>query len=119
MPNRLPDAALKQLYLDARTFRAWQARDVPDTVLREIVDLMEMGPPAKKGRLARVLFIKSNGAKERLRPHLSEGNVDKTMSAPVTAIVGHDLRFFAHRPAGDQALKGFDDKPDQARTVAF
>lgn len=119
MPNRLDEAALKQLYLDARTFRAWQPRDVPDSLLKEIVDLMKMAPTANNGLPARILFVKSKGAKERLRPHLSAGNVDKTMSAPGTAIVGYDLKFFAHRPAGDEPLKGFDDKPDLARTVAF
>jgi 3-hydroxypropanoate dehydrogenase len=119
MPNRLDDVALKQLFLDARTFRAWQARDVPDALLREIANLMKMGPTANNGLPARVLFVKSKAAKERLRPHLSLGNVDKTMSAPVTAVVGYDVKFFAHRPAGDAPLKGFDDKPDQARVVAF
>ena len=84
MPNRLDEAALKQLFLDARTFRAWQARDVPDSLLREIVELMKMGPTANNGLPARIVFLKSGAAKERLRPHLSAGNVDKTMSAPVS-----------------------------------
>lgn len=119
MPTRLDEAALKQLYLDARTHRAWQPRDVPDAVLREIVDLMKMGPTANNSLPARVVFLKSIAAKERLKPLLSAGNVEKTMTAPVTAIVGYDLRFHAKRPAGETALKGFDDNPEQARMVAF
>ncbi len=119
MPTRLDEAALKQLFLDARTLRAWQQRDVPDNVLREVVDLMKMGPTANNSLPARVVFVKSLAAKERLKPHLSSGNVEKTMTAPVTAIVGYDLEFHQHRPAGETPLQGFDDKPDQAQLVAF
>jgi 3-hydroxypropanoate dehydrogenase len=119
MPTRLDEAALKQLYLDARTHRAWQPRDVPDALLREIVDLMKMGPTANNSLPARVVFLKSIAAKERLKPFLSAGNVDKTMAAPATAILGYDLKFHTNRPAGEAALKGFDDNPEQTRTVAF
>jgi 3-hydroxypropanoate dehydrogenase len=119
MSTRLNEAALKQLFLDARTHRAWQPRDVPDSLLREVVNLMKMGPTANNSLPARVVFVKSRAAKERLRPHLSPGNVDKTMAAPATAIIGYDLKFYTHRPSGDPVLKGFDDKPEQARTVAF
>ena len=82
MATRLDDAALEQLFLEARTHRAWQPRDVPDAVLRELVDLMKMGPTANNGLPARLVFVKSKAAKERLKPHLTPGNVDKTMSAP-------------------------------------
>ncbi len=92
MPARLDDAALKQLFLDARTHRAWQPREIPDSVLREIVDLMKMAPTANNSLPARIVFVKSKAAKERLKPHLSAGNVDKTMAAPATAIVGYDLQ---------------------------
>ncbi len=119
MPTRLDEAALKQLFLDARTHRAWQPRDVPDALLKEIVDLMKMGPTANNSLPVRVVFLKSIAAKERLRPHLSAGNVDKTMAAPVTAVIGYDLKFYAHRPADEAPLKGFDDDPEQARMVAF
>lgn len=119
MSDRLNEAALKQLFLDARTLRAWQPRDVSDGLLREIVDLMKMGPTANNGLPARVVFVKSVAAKERLKPHLAPGNVEKTMTAPVTAIVGCDLEFYQHRPASEAPLKGFDEKPEEARIVAF
>lgn len=119
MPERLNDAALKQLFLEARTLRAWQPRDIPDRVLKEIVDLTKMAPTANNSLPARIVFVKSKAAKERLKPHLSAGNVDKTMSAPATAIIGYDLRFFEHQPKGQEPLKGFADKPEQAQTVAF
>jgi 3-hydroxypropanoate dehydrogenase len=116
---RLDDAALRQLFLDARTLRAWQPREVPDSLLREVVDLMELAPTASNALPARIVFVKSQAAKARLKPHLSRGNVDKTMAAPATAIIGHDLEFFAHRPAGLEPMRGLADKPDQAETVAF
>jgi 3-hydroxypropanoate dehydrogenase len=119
MPERLGDAALKQLFLDARTFRAWQPRDVPDDVLMEIVDLMKMGPTASNCLPARVVFVKSPAAKERLKPHLSSGNVGKTMSAPATAILAYDVQFFEHPPKGQEPLKGFAGKPEQAQMAAL
>jgi 3-hydroxypropanoate dehydrogenase len=100
MSARLDDAALKQLFLEARTHRAWQPRDVPDSLLKELVDLTKMAPTANNSLPARIVFVKSKAAKERLKPHLSAGNVDKTMAAPATAIVGYDLEFYAHPPKG-------------------
>src|SRR5215470_10105135 len=115
MPVRLDENALKQLFADARTHRVWQPREVPDSVLREIVDLMKMGPTANNALPARILFVKSKAAKERLKPHLTAGNVDKTMSAPATAIIGYDLQFYQHPPKGQDPLSGFADSPDQAQ----
>lgn len=119
MPARLDDAALRQLFLDARTHRAWQPRDIPDALLKEAADLMKMAPTANNSLPARILFVKSKAAKERLKPHLSPGNVDKTMAAPVTAIVGYDLKFYAHPPKTQDPLSAFADKPEQAQTMAF
>jgi 3-hydroxypropanoate dehydrogenase len=115
----LDEAVLTQLFLEARTLRAWQPRDVPDGVLRDIVDLLKMAPTANNSLPARIVFVKSKAAKERLKPHLSPGNVDKTMSAPATAIVGYDLQFYAHPPKGQEPLSGFDGKPELAQAVAF
>lgn len=119
MPSRLDDVALKQLFLDARTYRTWQPRDVPDSLLQELIDTMKMGPTANNSLPARIVFLKSQAAKERLKPHLSEGNVAKTMTAPVTAIVGYDARFFEHQPKGQAPLTSLADKPDQALNVAM
>jgi len=116
---RLGDTVLKQLFLEARTHRAWQPREVPDSLLRELVDIMKMGPTSYNSLPARVVFVKSKAAKERLRPHLTPGNVDKTMSAPATAIIAHDLEFYAHPPKGQNPLDGFAGKPEHALTVAL
>src|SRR5690349_7622018 len=100
MPMRLDDKALDRLFSAARTHRTWQAREVPDSLLRELVDLAKMGPTANNGLPMRVTFVKSQAAKERLMPHLSEGNREKTMKAPACAIVGYDTKFFEHPPKG-------------------
>ena len=116
---RLDDKALQQLFLEARTLRAWQPREVPDSVLREVVDLMKLAPTANNALPARVVHVKSQAAKVRLKRLLSPGNVDKTMAAPATAILAYDLEFYAHPPKGQEPLKGFDGKPERAQTVAF
>jgi 3-hydroxypropanoate dehydrogenase len=98
MTTRLDPAALKQLFLDARTQNKWQPKDVSDALLKELVDVMKMAPTSANCSPARIVFVKTVEAKARLKPLLSPGNVDKTMSAPVTAIIGHDLRFYDHLP---------------------
>lgn len=98
MANVLDNAALDQLFRTARTHNAWQEKDVPDSVLREIVDLLKMGPTSANCQPARILFVKSQSAKQRLAPFLSENNRAKTMKAPVCAIIGYDLRFYEHLP---------------------
>jgi 3-hydroxypropanoate dehydrogenase len=111
---RLDEAALAQLFVAARTHRAWLPRAVPDSTLRDLVALAEMGPTANNGLPARFLFVKTQAAKERLLPHLSRGNRDKTMLAPATAIIGYDLQFYRHPPNGQESLTGFADRPDAA-----
>jgi len=111
---RLNDAALQQLFLAARTHRAWLPREVTDATLKELIALAQMGPTANNGLPARFLWVKSRTAKDRLLPHLSEGNRDKTMKAPATAIIGYDLEFYTHPPQGQGPLAGFADKPEAA-----
>lgn len=98
MTATLSDDALNQLFLKARTHNAWQKRDVSDDTLRHVVDLMKMGPTSVNCSPVRITFVKSAEAKARLKPHLMEGNVEKTMLAPVTAIVATDYRFYEHLP---------------------
>ncbi len=98
MPSRLDPAALATLFTDARTHNAWQQKDVPDALLREVVELMRWGPTSVNMSPARIVFVKSPEAKAKLKPLLMEGNIDKTMAAPVTAVIGHDLKFYDHLP---------------------
>jgi 3-hydroxypropanoate dehydrogenase len=98
LTGKLPDTCLDQIFREARTHNAWRDQDVPDALLQAIVDLLKLGPTSANCSPARFLFVKSREAKERLKPHLSEGNRDKTMKAPVCTIIGYDLDFYVHLP---------------------
>jgi 3-hydroxypropanoate dehydrogenase len=98
LSGALPDPCLDQLFRESRTHNAWRGEDVADALLHEIVDLLKLGPTSANCSPARFVFVKSREAKERLKPHLSEGNRDKTMKAPVCAIIGYDLDFYQHLP---------------------
>lgn len=94
MSGILSDAGLDQIFRQARTHRAWRPGEVSDVLLEAIYDLAKMGPTSANGSPMRVAFVRSKAAKEKLRPALDAGNVDKTMAAPVTAIVAYDLEFY-------------------------
>lgn len=94
----LTEEALRQLFLDARSHNAWTETPVDDATLARLWDLMRMGPTSANCSPARIVFVRSVEAKKRLEPCLMEGNRDKTLSAPVTAIIGQDLRFYEHLP---------------------
>ena len=105
MGEKLDGKALDVLFRKARTFSAWQPRAVDDDLLRQMYDLMKLAPTSANTSPMRLVFVKSPEAKERLKPALSPANVEKTMSAPVTAIVATDARFhefipqlFPHNP---------------------
>ncbi len=86
------------LFTEARTYSAWQDTPVPDVLLRELYDLMKFGPTSANCCPLRIVFVTSPEAKERLKPCLAEGNIDKTMSAPVCAILGMDAEFYELMP---------------------
>lgn len=92
--NRLDDAALDQLFRSARTPSFWLDEPVSDETLQNIYDVMKFAPTAANTNPARFVFIRTKQGKERLRPSLAGGNVDKTMAAPVNVIVAYDLLFF-------------------------
>jgi 3-hydroxypropanoate dehydrogenase len=122
MPERLEPAALRQLFLEARTHNRWRAKDVADERLHELVDIFKMGPTSANCLPARFLFVKSAEAKQRLKPFLSDGNVEKTMKAPVCAIVGYDLEFYELLPRlfpHTNARNWFAGKPKHIEDTAF
>ncbi|GAB2184286.1 malonic semialdehyde reductase [Roseibium sp. LAB1] len=92
------DATLRLLFTEARTHYGWQDRDVPEEILKDLYDIAKMGPTSMNQQPMRVLFIRSNEAKDRLEPTLLEGNRPKMRSAPVTAIIAHDLNFWEELP---------------------
>ena len=93
MPSSLDQSALNQLCLNAHTHNAWQKRPVPDELLHQLYNSFRMGPTSANCCPARIVFVKSSEAKEKLMPALAEGNRAKSMAAPVTAIIGYDMRF--------------------------
>lgn len=96
--DRLSDEALDLIFRKARTHNAWLDKPVSEDLLREVYDLMKWGPTSANGSPGRFVFIRSKEGKERLRPALAPGNVDKTMAAPVTVIVAYDLLFYEKLP---------------------
>ena len=121
MPH-LTEDALDVLFRRARTFSAWLNKPISDEMLRQVYDLMKWGPTSANSCPARFFLLRSKEAKERLRPSLSPGNVDKTMAAPVTVIVAYDLRFyqklprlFPHVPA---MAKLFEENPQLVESTA-
>jgi 3-hydroxypropanoate dehydrogenase len=123
MANRLGQDALNQLFLEARTQNKWQAKDVPDTTLHELVNLMNMGPTSANCEPTRIIFVRTPAAKQRLAPFLSEGNRSKTMDAPVCAILAYDLKFYEHLPKlfphNLTARTWFEGKGDVTTMTAF
>ncbi|MEO8256448.1 MAG: malonic semialdehyde reductase [Acidobacteriota bacterium] len=115
----LDDAALRQLFLDARTHRAWLDRPVDDALLRRVYDLARLPPTSGNSLPMRLVFVRSAEAKERLRPTLDRGNVDNAMAAPITAIVAHDTRFFEemtrHALSRPETAARFGAAPEAAR----
>jgi 3-hydroxypropanoate dehydrogenase len=98
MAGSIAAECLNQIFLEARTHNKWQDKPVSDELLRQLVDIMKMGPTSANQSPARIVFLKSAEAKEKLAPHLSDGNRAKTLTAPVCAIIGYDLKFYEHLP---------------------
>ena len=89
--GKVAEQCLKQLFYDARTHNKWQDKAVSHELLQEIYDIMRLGPTSANCSPLRIVFITSQTANERLKPHLDPGNIDKTMKAPATALLAYDL----------------------------
>lgn len=123
--DALPECALEVLFRNARSHNGWLPRPVSDDQLHQLYELVKWGPTSANCSPMRVVFVRTAAGRERLRPWLSPGNVDKTMTAPVTAIIGFDIAFyqalpqlFPHNPAVQQAFLG-PDKQAHAELTAF
>lgn len=98
MSGKLGDEALDIIFREARTHNAWTDEPVSDETLKALYELMKWGPTSANMSPARIIFVKSKEGKEKLAPALSEGNLKKTMEAPVTAIIGYDVKFYERLP---------------------
>src|ERR1700724_768843 len=98
MTHQVDDEALDILLRKARTHNVWLDTPVSDDLLHRLYELMKWGPTSANMCPARILFLRTPQAKERLRPALSPTNVEKTMTAPVTVIVAWDTEFHEKLP---------------------
>ena len=98
MRGSLDDTSLDLIFRKARTQNSWRPEDIAEELLRRVYDLAKMGPTSANCSPARFIFVTSKDGKERLKPTLAAGNVEKTMSAPVTAIIGYDTQFYDFLP---------------------
>ncbi|CCJ83823.1 malonic semialdehyde reductase [Cronobacter dublinensis] len=122
MSEALSASALATLFTDARTHSAWLDAPVSDEQLRDIYDMVRLGPTSANCSPARLLFVRTPDAKARLLPALSSGNVEKTLRAPVTAIVAWDHEFYEALPQlfpYADARAWFTSSPAVAEETAF
>lgn len=120
--SKISEECLNQIFYNARTHNKWQDKPVSSKLLQEIYDMARLGPTSANCSPLRILFLKSKEAKNRLRPHLDPGNVDKTMAAPTTAILAYDLKFYEHLPylfPFASAKSWFEGKPKFIEETAF
>ncbi len=118
----LNDAALDTLFRHARSHNRWSDRPVDDALLMQVFELMKWGPTSANTSPARIVFVKSAEAKERLVACMDPGNVDKTRSAPVIAIVGMDMEFYERLPQlfpHTDARSWFAGNPAKIEETAF
>ena len=94
----LSEEGLNLLFREARTHNGWLDKPVSDETLKELHNVLKWGPTSANGSPGRFLFLRTPSAKERLRPALAPGNVEKTMAAPVTVIIAYDLKFYQQLP---------------------
>ncbi len=119
----LDDKSLDLLFRNARSHSVWQDKPVSDELLQQVYDLAKWGPTAANSCPMRVVFVKSPAAKEKFKPCLDAGNVNKVMTAPVTAILGMDMEFYEHMgklfPHNPGARGWYAGKPEAIQNTAF
>lgn len=119
----ISDNTLDLLLRQARSHNGWQKKPVDSALLRELYDIVKMGSTSMNTCPARFVFLQTDEAKQRLKPALAEGNIEKVVSAPVVAIIAHDLDFhqqmpklFPHNPG---AADLFSNNQQLASSTAF
>ena len=122
MNKELSDASLDLLFREARSQNGWLDQPVSDEQLESLYSLMKWGPTSANSCPARIIFVKSDEAKLRLKPSLQEGNIEKSMTAPVVAIIGLDMEFYEEFgtlfPHTD-AKSWYVGKPEKIQESAF
>jgi 3-hydroxypropanoate dehydrogenase len=122
MTTPLNDAALAQLFTQAHTHTTWQDKAIPETVLKQLYELVKFGSTSANCSPARFVFITSDSAKEQLKPCLSSGNIEQTMTAPCTVIIAYDSEFYEELPTlfpYADARSWFTSSPEAAYETAM
>ncbi len=123
MADPISQASIDQIFMDARTHNAWLDKPVEDATLEKLYSIMRMGPTSANCCPARIKWVKSDEAKARLKPLLMEGNQEKTMQAPVCAIIGYDVEFYERIPElfphNPDARNWFTGSKEFAEQTAF
>ena len=116
-------AGLDLLFKEARTHNKWVDKPISDETLHELYDILKFGPTSANSSPARFVFIRTKEGKDKLAPALSSGNMEKTLSAPVTVIVAYDPKFFEKLPTlfphNLDAISWFTSNDSLAATTAF
>ncbi len=112
--------ALDTLFTNARSQNGWLDKDVTEVQIHQIFDLMKFAPTAANTCPARLTFVTSEAAKQKLKPHLDDANVEKAVSAPAVAIISYDTEFYEKLdylfPHTD-AKSWYAGKPDKIKSV--
>ena len=118
----IPEHALDVLFRTARSYTAFASGTISDATLHALYELMKWGPTTANSQPQRILFLRSQSAKDRLAPALSKQNLTKTIAAPVVAILAYDLKFFEHLPRmyhNPAARSWYEAPPEHAQTTSF
>ena len=118
----ISEGALDVLFRTARSYNAFEPGTISDATLRALYELMKWGPTTANSQPQRILFLRSQAAKDRLAPALSKTNLDKTIAAPVVAILAFDLKFYEHLPRmyhNPAARSWYETTPEHIHTTSF
>ncbi len=111
---------LDTLFRHARSHNGWLKQDISETQIHQIYELMKFAPTAANNCPVRITFVKSDDAKQRLKPHLDEGNIDKSMNAPAVAIISYDIEFYEKLPflfPHTDAKSWYQSKPEKIKSA--
>ena len=120
--NKVDQHTLEQLFTEARSHNVWKDKPVNDETINEIYNILKMGPTSANSCPARFVFVKSEAAKLELKECLAEGNIEKSMTAPVVAIIGMDMEFYEQLPKlfpHTDARSWYAGKEDKIFETAF
>ena len=114
---------LNKLFLKARSHYSWKKKNIDEQILKDLYNLVKNCPTSANSEPMRVVFLKSKESKERIKEHLTEGNVEKTMTAPIVAIIAYDSKFYDHLPKlfphNPGMKKVLSNPPAKAEITAF